>query len=193
MTATYRTRRSKQRRALALSLPAILLVALVLSLQPAPAAAVPSAAAETPLETTIKFNHEKHLAADVPCLFCHSGAINGAVATIPSVQKCVGCHQNIDVTSPEGRATVEQLMQRWEEGQPLIWPKIVDLPDFVYFSHRPHLAAGKNCERCHGDVSQMEMARPAYRINMGFCLQNCHRHQDAEKRVRLMDCATCHQ
>ena len=186
MTATYRARRLNRRRAFALALPLILLGLLVLALQS-------SATAETPRDTTLKFNHEKHLAAGVPCLFCHPGAINGAVATVPSVRKCVGCHENIQVTSPEGRATVEQLMQLWQEGRPLVWPKIVDLPDFVYFNHRPHLAAGKNCERCHGDVSQMTMARPAYRINMGFCLQNCHRHEEAEKRERLMDCATCHQ
>lgn len=186
MTAKHQARRLGQRRALALALPAILLVLLVLVL-------AGRATAETPADGTIRFNHQKHLAAEVPCLFCHPGALNGAVATIPSSQKCVGCHQNIEVTSQAGQATVDQLLQFWAEGRPLIWPKIVDLPDFVHFNHRPHLAAGKNCEYCHGDVSQMTMARPAYRINMGFCLQNCHRHQDAEKRERLMDCATCHK
>jgi hypothetical protein len=154
------------------------------------------AAAETDpvavAETSIVFNHRRHLAADIPCLFCHPGAINGQVASIPSVQKCVGCHQNIEVARESGQATVDTVLQMWEEGRPLVWPSIVDLPDFVYFNHRPHLAAGKNCEYCHGDVSQMTMAREAFRINMGFCLENCHRHQDPEKRERLMDCATCH-
>jgi hypothetical protein len=110
--------------------------------------------AETPDDVTIRFNHQKHFAAGVPCLFCHPDAINGAVATVPSSRKCVGCHQNIAVTSQAGQATVDQLLQSWEEGRPLGWPKIVDLPDFVHSNHRPHLAAGKNCEYCHGDVSQ---------------------------------------
>jgi hypothetical protein len=28
---------------------------------------------------------------------------------------------------------------------------------------------------------------------MGFCLKQCHRHEDPARRERLMDCATCHQ
>jgi hypothetical protein len=186
MASRHQARRLEWRRAFALALPVILLGLLVPALQG-------RATAETPDDATIRFNHQKHLAAEVPCLFCHPGAINGVVATVPSAQKCVGCHQNLQVTSQTGQSTVDQLLQLWAEGRPLRWPKIVDLPDFVHFNHRPHLAAGKNCENCHGDVSQMTMARLAYRINMGFCLQNCHRHQEAEKRVRLMDCATCHK
>jgi hypothetical protein len=151
----------------------------------------PSAGAAT--EASLRFSHQKHLAAGVPCLFCHPGATDRPVAGIPSLAKCVGCHQNVQVQSEEGRAYVELLLSLWEEGQPLQWPRIYDMPDFVYFAHRPHIAAGKSCENCHGDMTQMSMARKAYRINMGFCLQNCHRHQDAVQRERLMSCATCHK
>jgi hypothetical protein len=186
MIGTHQARRLDWRRAFGLALAVILLAVLVPALQG-------RATAETPVDESIKFNHQKHLAANVPCLFCHPGAINGTVATIPSAQKCVGCHQNVQVTGQTGQATVDQLLQLWQEGHPLRWPKIVDLPDFVHFSHRPHLAAGKNCENCHGDVSQMTEARLAFRINMGFCLQRCHRHEDPERRVRLMDCSTCHK
>jgi hypothetical protein len=186
MTGRPKARRNELRRALLIILPLLLLVVLALTLQN-------RATAEATAGDTIKFNHRKHLAAGVQCLFCHPGGLSGKVAGIPSVQKCVGCHQNIQVTSEEGKATVAQLLQIWEERKPLLWPKVVDLPDFVYFSHFPHISAGKNCEKCHGDVSQMTMAVPAYRINMGFCLRNCHRHEEPAKRERLMDCATCHQ
>ena len=186
MTGTHETRRNGLRRTVFILLPLLLLAALASALQN-------RATAESTSDETIDFNHKKHLDSGVQCLFCHPGALNGMVASIPSVQKCVGCHQNIQVTSEEGQATVDQLMRLWEEGRPLRWPKVTDLPDFVYFSHRPHIAAGKNCEDCHGDVSQMTMARPAHRINMGFCLQNCHRHEVPEVRERLMDCATCHK
>jgi len=186
MTGQDQDRRHRLRRTIVLFVVLLLIVAAALILQGR------AAAKESPSET-IRFNHQKHLAAAVPCLFCHPGALNGQVATIPSVAKCAGCHRNIQVTGEKGRAAVEVLLRAVEEGRPLRWPKIVDLPDFVYFNHRPHIAAGKNCEQCHGDVSQMTQARPAFRINMGFCLQNCHRHQDATKRERLMDCATCHQ
>jgi hypothetical protein len=192
MSNSQKARPGQGRRALVVFLALVVVAGLALAfgLQ---AAAETESAAQAEAEATITFNHRKHVAADVPCLFCHPGAINGPVASIPSVQKCVGCHQNIEVISESGQATVSTVLQMWAEGRPLEWPSIVDLPDFVYFNHRPHLAAGRNCEYCHGDVSQMTMARSAYRINMGFCLENCHRHQDPEKRERLMDCATCHQ
>jgi hypothetical protein len=186
MTGTREARRNGLRRALFIVLPLLLLAAL------APALQIP-ATAESTSNDTIDFNHKKHLDVGVQCLFCHPGALNGMVASIPSVQKCMGCHQNVQVTGGEGQAAVDTLIRLWEEGKPLRWPKITDLPDFVHFSHQPHIAAGKNCENCHGDVSQMAMARPAYRINMGFCLQNCHRHEEPEKRKWLMDCATCHK
>ncbi len=149
------------------------------------------AVASDPAGESIQFNHKKHLSAGVPCLFCHPGALNGPVASLPSLSKCVGCHQNIAVESEKGQAAVEVLFEHWEQGIPLRWIKTYDQPDFVYFSHRPHVAAGVNCESCHGDVSQMEGVRPAYRINMGFCL-DCHQGQAAEKQTRLKSCSTCH-
>ena len=191
MTDSKKPRPGRWRRTLVVLLALVVVTGLALAfgLQ---AIAETDSVAEAVEEASITFNHRRHLAADIPCLFCHPGAINGPVAGIPSVQKCVGCHQSIEVARESGQATVNTVLQMWEEGRPLVWPSIVDLPDFVYFAHRPHLAAGKNCEYCHGDVSQMTMAHGAFRINMGFCLENCHRHQDRVKRERLMDCATCH-
>ena len=140
----------------------------------------------------VAFSHEKHVDAGAQCVFCHPGVLNGPVAGLPSVVKCMGCHQNIEVTEEEDQPDVDMLIQIWEEGQPLRWPKVNDQPDFVYFSHRPHVVAGVSCETCHGDVSHMGVAQPAYNINMGFCL-NCHRQQDREKIERLVDCQTCHK
>lgn len=191
MTDSEKPRPGRRRRTLVVLLALVIVTGISLALG-LWAAAGTASVAEAAEATSITFNHRRHLAADIPCLFCHPGAINGQVASIPSVQKCVGCHQNIEVARESGQATVNTVLQMWAEGRPLVWPSIVDLPDFVYFNHRPHLAAGKNCEYCHGDVSQMTMAHEAFRINMGFCLENCHRHQDPEKRERLMDCATCH-
>jgi hypothetical protein len=150
------------------------------------------AAAGTPAEEMLQFNHSKHVTAGVPCVFCHPGVRDGPVAGIPSLAKCVGCHQNIQVTSAAGQAQVNILLEHWDKGLPLRWPKVNDQPDFVRFSHRPHIAAGVYCEACHGNVGQMGMARQAYRVNMGFCLA-CHTQQGAEKQARLTSCATCHK
>jgi len=189
MTGRDKTRKDGPARYLAVVVPLILLIPLVVVLQG-------EATAQNQfqeVQNMIEFNHSRHVAAGVQCLFCHPNALNGQVAGIPSVQKCMGCHQSVQVTTEEGQARVDLLVAAWEAGQPLVWPSIVDLPDFVYFAHRPHIANGRNCEDCHGDVSQMGMAREVKRINMGFCLNNCHRHQDPARRERLMACATCHQ
>ena len=186
MTGRDKTRKVGLGRVLSALVPLLLLIPLVLMLQG-------EATAQNQYREMIEFNHSRHVAAGVQCLFCHPNAPNGQVAGIPSVQKCVGCHQSVQVTTEEGQAKVDTLLRFWQDGQPLLWPSIVDMPDFVYFAHRPHIAAGKNCENCHGDVGQMAMAREVKRINMGFCLNNCHRHQDEAKRERLMACVTCHQ
>jgi hypothetical protein len=187
MTGREKARRKGLRRALLILCPLLVAAGIAVIVQSR------ATAAETPQTETIPFNHQKHLAAGAQCLYCHPGGYLGSVSGIPSVRKCIGCHENIQVTSEAGQAQVEQLFQVWESGAPLTWRKVVDLPDFVYFSHFPHIAAGKSCERCHGDVSAMPVTVQAYRINMGFCLKQCHRHEDAERRERLMDCATCHQ
>ncbi|MFQ5856247.1 MAG: cytochrome c3 family protein, partial [Anaerolineae bacterium] len=149
------------------------------------------------------FSHQKHVEAGTQCVFCHAGVLNGAVAGLPSVAKCMGCHQNVQVSDEQDQPDVDMLVRMWEEGRPLRWAKVNDQPDFVYFSHRPHVANGVSCEACHGDVSHMDIARPVYNVNMGFCL-DCHRQQAPEKasalkgfqarRVeRLVDCKTCHK
>jgi hypothetical protein len=71
------------------------------------------------------------------------------------------------------------------------WVKVTEEPGFVYFNHRPHIAAGVACESCHGNVALTGYAQ-SYNLNMGFCL-NCHHQQAPEKVKVLIDCATCHR
>lgn len=136
----------------------------------------------------VAYSHETHIQAGVPCLFCHSGALRSREAGIPAVEKCMGCHAVIAVEAPAVQAVAE-LAARGEE---IAWARVNDQPDFVYFSHPPHLAAGLNCETCHGQVSEMAEARPVNRMDMGWCLE-CHLDQPEEKVARLTDCLACHQ
>ncbi|NLE77093.1 MAG: cytochrome c3 family protein [Chloroflexi bacterium] len=140
----------------------------------------------------LTFNHQKHVAAGAPCVFCHPGVLNGAVAGIPSTQKCMGCHTSVAPRSEQGRIDIARLTAAWETETPLRWVRHFDQPDYVQFNHRPHIVAGVACERCHGAVSQAVTPKPAFRVNMGFCL-SCHRQQAPEKVVRLESCATCHK
>ena len=85
-------------------------------------------------------------------------------------------------------------MSTKKNNQPLKWIPVAIVPDFVHFNHRPHIAAGVNCEDCHGDMSKVDIAQNPQTFNMGFCL-NCHRQRtqdNPELRTKLTDCGTCH-
>ena len=136
----------------------------------------------------LPYSHKVHVEAGVQCLFCHTGALRSDVASLPSVQKCIGCHTLI---SAEGEP-IRELFGYWERGEPIPWVRVQQQPDFVFFSHRAHLGAGLNCEACHGDVGRMTVARPVVRMDMGWCLK-CHLQQPQEKVARLADCLACHK
>lgn len=170
--------------AVLVSLALLLVAAVVLAQSPADS---PPPAAEP-----VAFSHKAHTQKGIDCLFCHSNAPRGQVASIPSVEKCMGCHQAVTPKDPKAAAEVEKVRKAWKAGVPLRWEKKFDQPDFVYFSHRPHIQANVACQECHGDVGNTDMPAPGYDVNMGFCL-NCHRKQSPEKVAKLTDCATCHK
>ncbi len=135
----------------------------------------------------IAFNHEVMVQKGIPCLYCHTEALKSPVAGIPSVQKCMGCHNVIATDAPE----VKKLAGYWERQEPIPWVRINQLPRFVYFSHQVHVvAAGLNCERCHGDVGHMPVTQPVVNMTMGWCL-SCHKQQPNAQQ--LTDCTVCHQ
>jgi hypothetical protein len=139
-------------------------------------------------EQPIAYSHQTHVEAGIQCLYCHTQATRSIIAGIPSVERCMGCHQVV-ATEDE---SVQQLVGYWERGEAIPWARVNHQPDFVYFSHRPHIGAGINCETCHGDVGSMDQARPVLRMDMGWCLE-CHTEQDPEHVTRLLDCLVCHK
>jgi hypothetical protein len=79
---------------------------------------------------------------------------------------------------------------------PIAWTKVHNLPDFVYFDHRPHVAAGVACQQCHGPVETMERVRQVQPLTMGWCV-NCHRAANqtgiaGRSANASVDCARCH-
>lgn len=138
-------------------------------------------------EPPIEFNHQVMVQVGITCLFCHTDATRSPAAGMPSVEKCMGCHSVIATQAP----AIQQVAGYWQRGEPIPWPRVNQLPRFVYFSHRVHVvAAGLNCERCHGDVGQMAEAQPVARMDMGWCL-GCHNRQPNKDQLR--DCIVCHQ
>jgi hypothetical protein len=132
----------------------------------------------------ISFSHKLH-AGDykIDCFYCHINARRSVVAGVPSMQLCMGCHKNVGKEKPE----VQKLIGLWEQRRPVEWIKVNDLPDFVYFSHKRHIAAEVACETCHGPVREMERVSLGRVLSMEACV-NCHLERKAS-----IDCWTCHK
>jgi len=160
----------------------------------------------------LAFRHDVHVTKGVQCLYCHPGALRGPSPGLPTITKCWGCHQQLEITNTSERLAPMRALIDPVTNQPtkgFEWVPVVQVPDFVHFNHRPHVAAGLNCENCHGDMSKVEIAENPQVFNMGFCL-NCHKSKTEdnavnnpnndpqvsavlqEKRVKLTDCGTCH-
>lgn len=135
-------------------------------------------------EQPIDFPHQTHVQkVGLKCEDCHQFADQGRRATVPSVEKCMSCHQAVMTDSPE----IQKLTKYWEEKRPIEWAQIHKVPEFVYFSHKRHVAKGVACETCHGDVGQEMVVEKVRTLQMGFCVA-CHRQNNAP-----VDCYTCHK
>jgi hypothetical protein len=174
----------------------------------------------------IAFSHRLHAGEmQISCLYCHSSAEQSRHAGIPPASTCMNCHQFVTaplgvlraederaereggrpehIISPE-IAKIYEAMGLDEELAPdparqpqlIEWTRVYRLPDYVYFDHRAHVAAGISCQSCHGPVETMDRVRQAGSLSMGWCV-NCHRDAGAvapAARVKSasLDCATCH-
>lgn len=137
-------------------------------------------------EQPINFSHRTHAGDfEIPCMYCHTQARRSASAGVPSVSKCVGCHSQVATERPQ----IRKLMAYWENREPIPWVKVHDLPDFVHFPHKRHVAAGLECQTCHGAVETMEVVRREAPVKMGLCL-GCHKEREVEHGL---DCWTCHK
>lgn len=162
---------------------------------------------QQPPEQPIQFTHKLHVELGIQCLYCHPGALRGPSPGLPTINKCWGCHQQIAKTQTSEK--LKPMVDAMNNGVGFAWVPVAQVPDFVRFTHRPHIAAGLNCETCHGNVAKLEIAVNPQVINMGWCLA-CHKSTTEDngsnnpnndpaisallkqKRTKLSDCATCH-
>jgi len=135
----------------------------------------------------IQFKHSRHEQVGIQCQYCHPGGSRGAAAGLPALSKCLGCHRHITARTAE----MEKITDFAESGRPREWVPVAIQPDFVRFSHQPHIKFGFDCQECHGDVGSMVVAEPQRNQNMGWCL-SCHQEKAPERFEVLSDCATCH-
>ena len=155
--------------------------------------AAPAGAAAYPSGQPIAFPHDLHAGsqpgqAAMDCQYCHYSAERSVDAGIPSVSVCWGCHQVIPgATNPQ---EVSKIGQYWTDQEPIPWVRIYKVSDHVHYPHMRHVAAGIQCQQCHGQVQEMQVINsrdPAWGgNNMGWCI-DCHRTEGAST-----DCAVCH-
>ena len=86
----------------------------------------------------IEFPHYIHVEKmGIDCLYCHTYARRSAVSGIPRLDKCIGCHQNIE--SVKDKPRIKLLLDYWDKKQAIPWKKVHDEPDFVRFNHERHI------------------------------------------------------
>ncbi len=137
----------------------------------------------------IPFSHVAHAdKRQINCEFCHSAARRSTSAGIPPLNTCMGCHRFVRTD----KDAIKLITQKTEKNEPMEWIKVNDLPDFVRFSHMPHVSKGVTCQTCHGDVQKMEVVEQFAPMQMGWCL-DCHRtEQKKSHKTTLTACQTCH-
>ncbi|MEK6654465.1 MAG: cytochrome c3 family protein [Thermodesulfobacteriota bacterium] len=175
----------------------------------------------------IAFSHRLHAGEmEVPCLYCHSGAQRSRNAGIPPMGLCMNCHKMVSAPFMQVRAEAEAAEKEKRKPRkivspeirkiytalglddslskapsitpaPVVWKRVHNLPDFVYFDHRPHTNAGVTCQVCHGPVQAMERVRQSSTLTMGWCI-DCHRQNwtaasPGGKPLHVpTDCSRCH-
>jgi len=126
----------------------------------------------------VPFSHKHHVEGlGLQCQYCHTSVEKSSYAGIPPTRTCMNCHAQIWTNAN----LLEPVRQSWATGQSIVWTKVHDLPDFVYFSHEIHVNKGLGCSSCHGRVDEMPIMYQQNTLQMEWCL-NCHRNP--EKNLR---------
>lgn len=174
----------------------------------------------------ISYSHRLHAGElGIDCRYCHFGAERSRSAGVPPTNVCMNCHGFISAPFAAVRAESDAAVKEarsprriiaptlrplytsagWNNdlkpdpamnAAPIEWVRVHNLPDFVYFDHRPHVNAGVQCQQCHGEVQTMERVRQVEDLSMGWCV-NCHRESNAigvgGRNVHApVDCVACH-
>jgi hypothetical protein len=174
----------------------------------------------------IPFSHKHHAGEfEIPCLYCHSGTDRSPSAGVPSVELCMGCHSQFSYNYDQELEGIRILKEHWghsyvksddgkwqiqprdeSQAKPIEWQQIHREPEHVQFRHNPHVAAGIDCNYCHGnlrsdnpvkveeidklylvpDTRWWKYGLPTQKLEMGWCV-DCHRENEATQ-----DCYACH-
>jgi cytochrome c7-like protein len=126
------------------------------------------------------FSHQHHVAAlGIDCRYCHTSVETSSFAGIPPTKTCMNCHSQIWTSAP----LLEPVRESFRSGKSLVWNRVNDLPDFVYFDHSIHINKGVGCNSCHGPVDRMPLMFNFASLQMEWCIE-CHRAPEKNLRPR---------
>jgi ferredoxin len=126
----------------------------------------------------VPFSHKHHVQGlGLQCQYCHVTVEKSSYAGIPPTKTCMNCHAQIWTNAQ----LLQPVRDSWATGKSLVWTKVHDLPDFVYFSHEIHVNKGLGCATCHGRVDQMPLMYEQNTLQMEWCL-DCHRNPSKNLR-----------
>jgi mono/diheme cytochrome c family protein len=131
----------------------------------------------------IAFSHKVHAGQyEIDCKYCHTGVMKGKSATIPSVNVCWNCHNQIREGTNTGGGEIAKIVKAYETNTPIEWVRIHNLPDLAYFNHAQHVnVGGQECQTCHGPVETMDVVKQHSLLTMGWCI-DCHRKTDVNSK-----------
>jgi hypothetical protein len=128
----------------------------------------------------VPFSHQHHVAGlGIDCRYCHTSVETSSFAGIPPTKTCMNCHSQIWTNSQ----MLEPVRESFRSGKSLVWTRVNDLPDFVYFNHSIHINKGVGCNTCHGPVDRMPLMYNYASLQMEWCL-DCHRGSEKYLRPR---------
>lgn len=131
----------------------------------------------------IAFSHKIHAGQyEIDCNYCHTGAMKGKNANIPSPNICMNCHSAISQGKLTGTAEIAKIYAAVQDNKPIEWVRIHNLPDLAYFNHAQHVnVGGIACQTCHGPIETMDVVRQHSLLTMGWCI-DCHRKTDVNSK-----------
>ncbi len=126
----------------------------------------------------VPFSHKHHVQGlGLQCQYCHTTVEKSSYAGIPPTRTCMNCHAQIWTNAN----LLEPVRHSWATNESVVWTKVHDLPDFVFFNHSIHVNKGIGCATCHGRVDQMPLMYMQNTLQMEWCL-DCHRNPSKNLR-----------
>ena len=137
----------------------------------------------------VPFSHKLHAGQlKMDCRYCHNTADKAAHAAIPPTATCVNCHSAANSDGSVATSAIHTrsdkllpIRQSQASGEPILWERVHDLPDYAYFDHSAHVNRGVGCVSCHGRVDKMDVVRQVEPLSMSWCL-DCHRNPEPHLR-----------